>query len=58
MKVILLNGSPKPKGCTYTALTRVAESLEKNGVETEIIHIGDKRLYGLRLLQECRKVCK
>ena len=54
MKVILLNGSPKPKGCTYTALTRVAESLEKNGVETEIIHIGANVTSGCMGCGYCR----
>ena len=33
MKVLLLNGSPRKEGCTYTALTEVAETLKKNGVE-------------------------
>ena len=34
MKVILVNGSPRPKGCTYTALNEVAKALQKNGIET------------------------
>ncbi len=38
MKVILINGSPREKGCTYTALEEVASSFEKNGIEYEIIH--------------------
>ena len=40
MKVILVNGSPHPQGCTYTALTEVAQSLNANGIETEIFTIG------------------
>ena len=40
MKVLLVNGSPHKEGCTYTALREVAEALEKNGVETEIIWLG------------------
>lgn len=40
MKVLLLNGSAHEKGCTYTALAEVAGALEKEGIETEIIHIG------------------
>ncbi len=39
MKVILLNGSPREAGCTFTALSEVASSLEKEGIDTEIIHI-------------------
>lgn len=37
MSVILINGSPREKGCTYTALLEVASSLEKRGIESEII---------------------
>ena len=29
-KVLLINGSPNERGCTYTALCEVAASLEKN----------------------------
>ncbi len=38
MKVLLLNGSRREKGCTYTALAQVSEVLNKNGIDTEIIH--------------------
>lgn len=38
MKVLLLNGSRREKGCTFTALTEIADTLNKNGVDTEIIH--------------------
>lgn len=40
MKVILFNGSPKEKGCTYTALTKAAEALNSESIETEIFHAG------------------
>lgn len=40
MKVILVNGSPHKDGCTYTALKEVAETVEKNGIETEIFWLG------------------
>lgn len=46
MKALLINGSPHPRGCTYTALSEVAGALEKNGVETEIIQIGVKPVQG------------
>ena len=46
MKVILVNGSPKAKGCTYTALREVADTLEKNGIETEIIQVGATAVAG------------
>ena len=44
MKVILVNGSPHEKGCTYTALAEVASALEQEGIETDIFWIGTKLL--------------
>lgn len=46
MKVLLLNGSPKANGCTYTALCEVAGALEKNGIETEIVQVGAAPIAG------------
>lgn len=46
MKVILVNGSPKEKGCTYTALCEVEKALKANGVDTEIFWIGNNALSG------------
>ena len=42
MKVLFINGSPKERGCTYTALREVASQLRENNIETEILHIGGK----------------
>lgn len=38
MKVLLLNGSRREKGCTFTALSEIAKTLNKQGIETEIVH--------------------
>ena len=46
MKVLLINGSPHAQGCTFTALSVVADELQRNGVETEIIHVGHKDIRG------------
>ena len=40
MKVLMLNGSPRKEGCTYTALIQIAGVLEKNGIESEIFQAG------------------
>lgn len=40
MKVLLINGSTRKNGCTYTALSEVAAVLNKEGIETEIIQTG------------------
>ncbi len=55
MKVILVNGSPKEKGCTYTALKEVEESLNKNGIETEIFWLGNKPVSGCIGCKSCLK---
>ena len=44
MKVLLLNGSTRINGCTYTALSAVAEALNKEGIETEILQMGGKSI--------------
>lgn len=46
MKVVLVNGSPNEKGCTYTALKEMADELERQGVEAEIVHIGKAPVRG------------
>lgn len=46
MKVLLINGSPNKKGCTFTALSEVSEALNKEGIETEIFHIGNLPIRG------------
>lgn len=53
MKVILVNGSPHAKGCTYTALSHVAEALNENGVETEVFQIGSKPVGGCVACGRC-----
>ena len=52
-KVLLINGSPHQFGCTYTALKEVADTLEKNGVETEILYLGTKPVAGCIACGKC-----
>ena len=40
MKVLMLNGSCNPKGCTYTALTEVGKTLTSAGIDYEIVQLG------------------
>ncbi len=56
MKVLLVNGSPNKEGCTYTALREVADTLEKEGLETEILWIGREAVSGCRDCGGCRKL--
>ena len=46
MKVLLINGSPKEAGCTYTALKEVADTLHTEGIETEIVSVGKAPIQG------------
>lgn len=46
MKVLMLNGSPNEKGCTYTALCEVAGALEAEGIESEIFQLGKQPIRG------------
>ena len=55
-KVILLNGSPHPKGCTATALAEMIKVFEKEGIETEVIQVGGKNIRGCMSCNSCRKL--
>lgn len=46
MKVVLVNGSRRENGCTYTALKEVAGVLEASGIETEIFYVGQRVING------------
>lgn len=54
MKVLLVNGSPHSKGCTYTALCVVQEALEKEGIKADHFWIGNKPLTGCLGCGYCR----
>lgn len=55
MKVLLVNGSPHARGCTYTALREAADALEARGIETEILHLGTAPVAGCIACGNCRK---
>ena len=54
MKVLLVNGSPHEKGCTYTSLKEVADTLEENGIQTEIHWIGQGDIPGCKACRYCK----
>ena len=54
MKVLLINGSPHEKGCTYTALSLIAGELKAQGIETEILHVGGQPVGGCIGCGGCR----
>ena len=55
MKVLLINGSPNEKGCTYTALEEIAKEFAKENIDYEIFHIGKKAITGCTACSACRK---
>ena len=55
MKVLLINGSPHQKGCTYTALSEVASALNEEGIETTVYWIGNKPIGGCIGCFQCAK---
>lgn len=58
MKVLLINGSPKAKGNTAFALEQMAEVFADQGVETEIIHVGNRAIRGCVACFSCFKTGK
>ncbi len=55
MKVLLVNGSSNEKGCTYTALSKVAQSLNEENIETEILFLGNKPIADCTGCKTCFK---
>lgn len=55
MKVLLLNGSAKEDGCTYTALSEIAQILQKEEIKTEIISLGSKPIRDCIGCNQCAK---
>ena len=58
MKVLLINGSPNEKGCTYTALNEIATILNKENIETNIFYIGTEPIASCRDCRACSSLGK
>ena len=58
MKVLLINGSPHPKGTTFRALSEVAVALKECGVDSEIVTVGNKNVSGCIACGACGKTGK
>ena len=55
MKVVAFNGSPNKNGNTYEAIKTVAMELEKDNIEVEIVHVGNKVIRGCLSCGGCRR---
>ena len=54
MKVLLINGSPRQNGNTAIALAEVAKQLTQEGIESEIVWIGNKPIRGCIACGQCK----
>ena len=57
-KVLLVNGSPNLHGCTATALEEMIKTFEKEGIETELVNIGNKDIRGCIACGKCETIGK
>ena len=57
-KVLLLNGSPHPQGCTATALQEMMKVFSSEGIEAELIQVGSKNIRGCISCGSCMKTGK
>ncbi|MBZ4663583.1 MAG: reductase, NADPH-dependent [Caloramator sp.] len=55
MKVVAFNGSPRKEGNTYQAISIVKEELQREGIDVEIVHVGDKLIRGCIACGMCYK---
>lgn len=56
MKVLLINGSPKPHGNTAIALDEMVKVFAREGIETEIVHVGNKDIRGCIACRKCGEI--
>lgn len=52
-KVLMINGSPHEHGCTYTALSEVADTLAGKGIETDLVYLGKAPVAGCIACGKC-----
>lgn len=58
MKVLMINGSPHATGCTFTALSEMRKVFAEEGIETEIVQVGNKPVRGCVACGACSKTGK
>ena len=57
-KVLLINGSPRANSCTATALQEMISVFREEGIETELIHVGNKAVRGCVACGSCERLGK
>ncbi len=57
-KVLLINGSPHANGCTAVALQEMISVFREEGIDTELIHVGNKAVRGCIACGSCERLGK
>ena len=55
MKVVAFNGSPHPKGNTYHLLKLALDELDGLGIETEMVQVGSRPIFGCKACYKCKE---
>lgn len=55
MKVLMINGSPRPHGCTATAMEEMGKVFQEKGIDYEIVTVGNKDIRGCIACLNCKK---
>lgn len=58
MKVLLLNGSPRKEGNTFAVLREMEKTFNAEGVQTELIHVGNRNVHGCLACGKCGELGK
>ena len=58
MKVLIINGSPRPNGNTSIAVSELVKTFEAEGIETEVCQIGNKDIRGCIACGKCSELGK
>lgn len=56
MKVVAFNGSPRRDGNTKILIDTIFETLQKEGIETEMIQLGNKKVHGCTACGKCKEI--
>ena len=58
LKVLMFNGSPNKEGCTYTALKEISDTLNDEGIDSDIFHVGKEPILSCQACGACAKIGK
>ncbi|MBQ6674636.1 MAG: flavodoxin family protein [Ruminococcus sp.] len=56
MKVLILNGSPRPDGNTAIAVNELVKTFDEQGIDTEVVRVGSKAVRGCIACNKCSEL--